>query len=129
MRQHATALITSKADFLEYIARNASETIMLCQPFIGERIVGIKQFQHAAVFVNQIFEEGLGLPLHRYPQRIIKLRVDSPVRFQDVHVSQLQPLAGKILDQHLPFWVVQHTPDLSVQHLRMSQFIPISGSE
>ena len=93
---------------------------MLCQSFIHERVVRLKQIDHAAVLADHAVEQQFRLAPERLAQVVIEVPRFGPRALQ---LPKEQPLSREILYQCLRLRVRQHPPRLLRQHSRVMQFV------
>ena len=85
------------------------------QTFVKKRVVRAQQVKGAPILPQLALDEQLSLTLQRLAQVVVKLRKQCGVRRHEPHVSQVQPLAGKIAHQRRRAVIVQHSPNLLLQ--------------
>ena len=71
------------------------------EPFVGEGVIGIEDFENAAVFPDHRGEKVLRLSAHRVPEVVVPFLESFFVGSRQLQIPQLQPLPRKIGGQRL----------------------------
>ncbi len=93
--------------------------VVLGQPLVDERVVGVQQFDDAAIFADDGVEEQLHFAPHRLPQRVVEVGINQRQRTGALQAAQVQPLAREILRERFSPRVLQHAADLPLEHHRI----------
>ena len=96
---------------------------MLGQPLVDERVVGVQQIDHAAVFMHDAAEEQLGLLAHRLPQIVVEIRERSGHRAPGLQRAQVQPLPAKFVTSCSDRGSASMRSHLLFQHGGIVQFV------
>ncbi len=78
---------------------------MLGQPLVDERVVRRHQVKDVPVLMDDAAEKQLGLALKRLPQIIVEIRELERIGNHGAQIAQIQPLAGKVVDQRGRFGI------------------------
>ena len=81
--------------------RSVRNPVMPRQPLVDERVIGVQQIQHAAVFAHDALEEQLRLAAHGLAQVVVEIGKVSKSGLIVLQIAQEQPLAGEIVDQRV----------------------------
>ena len=65
MCKDAATLRGVDCDALKFIAFDAGDAVVCSERFVDERVIGIEEIHDAAVFLDDVIEKVLRLPLHR----------------------------------------------------------------
>ena len=74
------ALSSSSVDAAEAAAVDVRNAVVLREPLVEERVVGLQQVEHAAVLAQDALEEQLRLLPERLPQVVVEVREQPQVR-------------------------------------------------
>jgi hypothetical protein len=91
------------------------------EPLVQERVVGVQNIEHIAIFSNNAVEKQFRFALECLPQVVVKIGINQQVRIAIPQLSKIQPLARKIRDQRLRPAILQHPPHLLLQNRRILQ--------
>ena len=73
---------------------------MLRQPFVDERVIGVQQFERAAVVAQDVAEQHFRLAPEAFADVVVEVREHQQVgRDLRLQVAELQPLAGEVADE------------------------------
>jgi hypothetical protein len=102
-------------DAAEFAASHAGDAVVLGQTLIEVSEAAVQKIEDAAVFADNGGEEEFGFGAHGFAQAGVELGKLLRVRFEDVEVAELQPLAPEIVDQGVGPWVVEQALHLRVE--------------
>src|SRR4051812_5093716 len=108
LAEQSTARILSQHDAPEAAAVYVWNTVMACEPLIHECVVGREQIEDAAVLSQHALEEELGLAPERLAKVVVEIRELVLIRRGAFQISQVEPLAGKIVDERMRLRIGQH---------------------
>ncbi len=103
------------------VARYAVDLVVLGQSFVGHRVVGMQEIQHAAIVLQDLVKERDRFLLHRGFQGRVELTVCRLVDRQEVQQLHAQPLPGKVPGKTPGPSIGQHAFDLGGQNSRIGQ--------
>ena len=108
--------LSRQRDAPEVAAVDVRDPVVAGQPLVDERVVRGQQLHDAAVLADDAVHEQLGLPPEALAQLVVE--VGEVARRRDVaaQVAQHQPLAGEVVHERPRPRVVQHAPDLALEH-------------
>ena len=72
---------------------------MLRQTFVQVGMMDAQQIEHTSIFAEHVFKMGLGFHPKSLAQVVIEVGKQSKVRREGFQISQIEPLACKILNQ------------------------------
>src|SRR6187399_2274579 len=75
-----TVEIRAQADAAEPAAVDVMNPVVLGEPFVDERVVGVQQVEHAAILLDDRVEQELDLAAKRDAQVVVEIRIDAGVR-------------------------------------------------
>ena len=78
--QAAALAVLRQRDAPEPIAVDVRNAVVPGEPLVEERVVGVEQVEHAAVFLDDALEEQLGLAAERLPQVVVEVGKQPQVR-------------------------------------------------
>ncbi len=131
LRQQPSALIVIRQrDAPELAAVNSGNAVLASQPLIHERVVGVQQIVHAAVFLNRARHEHLRLGHERVQQAVVVGRILGRVDHHFIHAPQIQPLRGEVIHEGAHrARIGQHAPDFFIEVLRLAEFVVLGESQ
>jgi len=74
---------------------------MLREPFVQPYMFRLQQFEHAAVFADDVTAKQFGFAAHRLAEIVVEVWKEPPVRRDGVEIAQVQPLRGEVSHQRL----------------------------
>ena len=127
MREQAPPLLPIReGDSPEPATLDAHYVIVLRQPFVDERVVGIQQVRDAAVFPQRAGDEQLGLAPEGLQQRLVVVRVAVRVDHHLLDAAQVEPLSREVAHQRvLGPGIGQHAAHLLFQDRRIGELPPL----
>ena len=69
--------VRTERDATELAAGDVLDAVMLGQPLVDERVVGVQQVHDAAIVADDRVEQQLHLPPHGLTKRIVEVRIDA----------------------------------------------------
>ena len=116
MREQPAALArVGQGDPPQPAAVDAGDAVVLREPLVDERVVGVEQLVHAAVAAQGAGHEELGLVAERLEQRFVVVGIDDRVDDDLGDPAQVQPLGGEVVHQRIGgAGVGEHPPGLSL---------------
>ena len=100
-------------------AVHARYAVVLGQPLVDERIVGVEEGQDAAVLAEHRHDEHVGLVQHRLAEPLVEIPEHKAVRMLLLEVANIEPLSGEIVRQGLRLGIGEHPRDLTVEDHRV----------
>ena len=97
---------------------------MLREAFVHERVVGSQQIDDAAVLAKHALQKQGGFTFEGVPQTEVEVGKQSRARRLRVHITQVQPLRGKIGRKRLGAGIAKHPAHLLIQHGSIAQLAP-----
>src|SRR5713101_1432782 len=98
------------------VAVHIANPIVAGETLVEKSVRGAEEFWDAFVRAQLIFNEELGLLLHRRSQVLVKLVKKIGIWRDAVHVSDHEPLTGEIVHQRsCGAWIGQHSPHLRLE--------------
>ena len=82
MAQHAATRIARDGHSTEIRTVHVRNTVVLCQPFIQERIVRVEQIEHRPVVPQDALEQQFRFPLQRLTQVVVEIGKEVGVRLR-----------------------------------------------
>src|SRR6185369_8614503 len=116
-------------DATELIAVNAGDAVVPRQPFVDERVIRRQKIEDAAVFADDAREQQFGLMPHRLTEVVVKVRESLRIANDVFEVSQIEPLAGKVLDERVRLGVREQPAHLRRSHQRIAQATSLREAE
>ena len=111
--------VGAERDAAELAAVDVRDAVVLGQPLVDERVVRGQQLDDAAVLADDAVEQQLDFAPHRLAQRIVEVGIEQRQRADALQAAQVQPLAGEVHRQRLRLRILQHAPDLLLEHRRI----------
>ena len=124
MAQHAAALVRRELDAPELRSGHALDAVVGRQQLVEERVPRVDELADRTVLAQDPVEEHPRLGLHRVAQlgppggELLRVRLDA------VEISNLEPLAGKILRHREGLRIGEHPRQLRLEDLRRAQPAP-----
>ena len=97
------------------------------QPLVDERVVRVHQVEHVAIFAHDAVEQQLRLALEGLPQVVVEVGIHEHVGIPVSQLAQEQPLSREIADQRPRARILQHPPDLLLEHRGILELALLGG--
>ena len=98
-QQAAALAVPVQRDAPEVAAVHVRNAVVLREPLVQERVVGLEQVEHAAVFAQDALEKQLGFAAERLAQVVVEIGKQPQVGRDRFEVAQVQPLLGEVADE------------------------------
>ena len=109
-------------DPAEVAPGDAGKVVVMGQPLVHERVVGVQELQHTSVLADVVVEKEPGLLFHGLAKVVAVLQVDVVLQEPVVQFAELQPLTGEVFHERLAgSGAVQHAPDLLAKDRRFGE--------
>ena len=120
-RPRRRSMSGAERDAAELAAVDVRDAVVLGQPLVDERVVRRQQIGDAAILADDAVEQQLDFAPHRLTQRIVEVGIEQRQRADALQAAQVQPLAREVDRQRLGPRILQHAPDLLLEHGRILQ--------
>ena len=107
----------------ELVALHAGNSIEFGKALVQECVLAVDKIENALVRFHHVREEGARFGIHGMAELAVEFRELHGIGMDAVKIAQLQPLAGKVINQRGGFGIKQHAAHLRVQHCRLIEAI------